>query len=88
MQRLVKSLVVGHQDGPSALSDRHRRKARRSQALRYFLPTIESADHGVGIKKNLSIGDLTPAGSSRGRQIRGERLDRVDFATPRSQLFL
>jgi len=30
----------------------------------------------------------TPAGSSRGRQIRGERLDRVDFATPRSQLFL
>jgi len=53
-----------------------------------FLPTIGSGDYDVGIEKNLTVGDLTPAGSSRGRQIRGERLDRVDFATPRSQLFL
>jgi len=88
MQRLLKSLVVSHQDSPSALRDRHRRKARRCQALRYFLPTIESADHGVGIEENLTSRDPTPAGSSRGRQIRGERLDGVDLAAPRSQLFL
>ena len=53
-----------------------------------FLSTIGSGDYGVGIEKNLTMGDLTPAGSSRGRQIRGERLDRVNFAAPRSQLFL
>ena len=34
-----------------------------------FLPTIGSGDYGVCIEKNLTIRDLTPAGSSRGRQI-------------------
>jgi excisionase family DNA binding protein len=53
-----------------------------------FLLTIGSGDYGVGIEKNLSIGELTPAGSSCARQIRAERLDRVDLAAPRSQLFL
>jgi len=34
-----------------------------------FLPTIGSGDYRVGIEKNLTVRDLTPAGSSRGRQI-------------------